>query len=245
MNEAQLLCVGIVLLHNVTCWSLLPLGDMTSRIAVALVLTLCFIPEVATSWHLVVDANLRTAFVALLMGALTGCAWASLVEIVASIGELFDLQRGQTLVGVYDGNTGITSSFALLLKQFSLHTLALMGMFPLVCASCHVFVTQPKLWVDFSPNGALSLLSFHSGLFEAAVVVCAPVMAAHLGIDWVVGKLHSNAPGLQPMVDGFVIKSLVLLLLCSQQVPLLVEFLSTGSEQAAELRWGSASGDHP
>lgn len=213
--------LGLVFLQQLACWAVLPIGEATSRAAIAFLFTVALLPVLQPT-----EVTIASVVYALCHGALTGLTWAALLDLFAFLGETIDLQRGVSIASVYDPSAGSHSPLAELFRQFGLRQAALLGVFPSICESGIAFTRRLPVWNGGYWPDALAVIEMQGALLAEGMGAIAPLLLAMLGIDWVVGQLQRIAPGIQPLVDGVAIKGCCLLLLCSAVLPTQIEFVN-------------------
>jgi flagellar biosynthesis protein FliR len=164
----------------------------------------------------------------LIVGMAFSFGIAALFAALAAAGAILDLSIGFMLGGVVDPLSGVQSS---LLQQ--LYTMigvmvfiAIGGDGWVIAGLARTYEAVPLLeWPQLGSLTAAAQLAF-SGIFAAAVQVCAPVLLALIITDAATGVVSRVVPQLNVFAVGFPAKIAVGLLLVSVSLPFAAGWLS-------------------
>jgi flagellar biosynthetic protein FliR len=164
----------------------------------------------------------------LLVGLAFAFGIAALFAALAAAGAILDLSIGFMLGGVVDPLSGVQSS---LLQQLYtmigvLVFIAIGGDGWVIAGLARTYDAVPLLeWPELGSLTAAAQLAF-SGIFAAAVQVCAPVLLALIITDAATGVVSRVVPQLNVFAVGFPAKIAVGLLLVGVSLPFAAGWLS-------------------
>jgi flagellar biosynthetic protein FliR len=170
-------------------------------------------PIAVTQWPLVVASEM-------LVGIAIGLATNAIIEAAQLAGQVLSIQMGYSLVNILDPNTQVESTVVSILHQ---------GLALLIFLSLGV-----HRWIlraiaqsfDYLPpgtammNSVLSRALLHEGavILELGMQIAAPVLAATLLADFVLGLLGKASPQMPLMLLGPAIKSMLGVLLLGSTI---------------------------
>ncbi|GAP66682.1 flagellar biosynthetic protein fliR [Mizugakiibacter sediminis] len=198
------------------------------RAAFALLLALLLAPTLPLQSALpsaLAPAGLATMAQQVLIGAAIGFALRLVLEAVAFGGHLVALTMGLSYGEVVDPQSGTSepmlSQFYLLLA--TLLFLAMDGHLALIALLGDSFRTLP-VGVAFGADALHALVAFGARLFEGALAVALPAVAAMLVVNMGFGVMSRAAPSLNLFAVGFPV---------TLSLGFVVVWLSLGGLQAA------------
>jgi len=165
-------------------------------------------PIAVTQWPLVVGSEM-------LVGIAIGLATNAIIEAAQLAGQVLSIQMGYSLVNILDPNTQVESTVVSILHQG-------LALLIFISLGVHRWILRAVAQsFDYLPpgtammNSVLSRALLHEGavVLELGMQIAAPVLAATLLADFVLGLLGKASPQMPLMLLGPAIKSMLGVLL--------------------------------
>ena len=159
-------------------------------------------PIATTQWPMVVASEM-------LVGIAIGLATNAVFEAAQMAGQMLSVQMGYSLVNILDPNTQVESTVIAMLHQSMLMLIFLsLGVHRwVVRAIAHSFDYLPPGTATINPVLARALLHEGTIVLQLGVQIAAPVLAATLLVDLVLGLLGKASPQMPLMLLGPAVKS--------------------------------------
>lgn len=182
------------------------------RIKIVLVITITAVlcpvyathlsPVAASQWPMVAASEM-------LVGIAIGLATNAVFEAAQLAGQVLSVQMGYSLVNILDPNTQVENTVVAMLHQSiaMLIFLALGVHRWVVRAVAHSFDYLPPGTATINPILAKALLHEGAVVLQLGVQIAAPVLAATLLVDLVLGLLGKASPQMPLMLLGPAVKS--------------------------------------
>jgi flagellar biosynthesis protein FliR len=184
------------------------------RIKIVLVVVLTaalypiFAPQLQTMdlsrWPIIVGSET-------VLGVAIGVTTYALFEAVQVAGQMLSIQMGYSLVNILDPNTQVESTVVAFFHQ----SLALLIFLSLdvhhwiLRAIAHSFTYLPPGTVTLNPMLVRTLLHQGEVILELGIQIAAPVLAATLLMDLILGLLGKASPQMPLMLLGPAVKSML------------------------------------
>ena len=198
-------------------------GVIPVRMKIALVITITAVlypvysprlPAFATSqWPMIVASEM-------LVGIAIGLATNAVIEAAQLAGQVLSIQMGYSLVNILDPNTQVENTVVSIFHQG-------VALLIFVVLGVHRWVIRAVAQsFDYLPPGTatlnplLSKILLHEGavVIELGMQIAAPVLAATLLADLVLGLLGKASPQMPLMLMGPAIKSMLGVLLLAATI---------------------------
>jgi flagellar biosynthetic protein FliR len=159
-------------------------------------------PIAAAQWPMVVASEM-------LVGIAIGLATTAVFEAAQLAGQILSVQMGYSLVNILDPNTQVENTVVAMLHQSIAMLLFLtLGVHRwVVRAVAHSFDYLPPGTATINPMLAKALLHEGAVVLQLGVQIAAPVLAATLLVDLVLGLLGKASPQMPLMLLGPAVKS--------------------------------------
>lgn len=159
-------------------------------------------PVAASQWPMVAASEM-------LVGIAIGLATNAVFEAAQLAGQVLSVQMGYSLVNILDPNTQVENTVVAMLHQSiaMLIFLALGVHRWVVRAVAHSFDYLPPGTATINPILAKALLHEGAVVLQLGVQIAAPVLAATLLVDLVLGLLGKASPQMPLMLLGPAVKS--------------------------------------
>ncbi len=177
-------------------------------IAITTVLYPVFAPRLETldlsKWPIIVGTET-------ILGVAIGVATYAVFEAVQIAGQMLSIQMGYSLVNILDPNTQVESTVVAFFHQSMalLIFLSLNVHHWILRAVAHSFEYLPPGTVTVNPRFAQAVL--HEGviILGLGIQIAAPVLAATLLMDLILGLLGKSSPQMPLMLLGPAVKSML------------------------------------
>jgi len=162
----------------------------------------------AMQWPLVVGSEM-------LVGVAIGLATNAVIEAAQLAGQILSIQMGYSLVNILDPNTQVENTVVSLFHQgVAMLIFLVLGVHRWVLrAIAHSFDYLPPGSATLNPVLSQALLHEGAVVLELGLQIAAPVLAATLLADLVLGLLGKASPQMPLMLMGPAIKSMLGVLL--------------------------------
>jgi len=159
-------------------------------------------PIAASQWPMVVASEM-------LVGIAIGLATTAVFEAAQLAGQVLSVQMGYSLVNILDPNTQVENTVVAMLHQsIAMLIFLTLGVHRwIVRAVAHSFDYLPPGTATINPMLAKALLHEGAVVLQLGVQIAAPVLAATLLVDLVLGLLGKASPQMPLMLLGPAIKS--------------------------------------
>jgi flagellar biosynthetic protein FliR len=173
----------------------------------------------------------------LLIGLGLGIATNLLFEGVQVAGQVMSVQMGYSLVNILDPQTQVeTTVVSLFTGLMALLTfLALDVHHWILRMLAHSFETLPPGVATFGPGFFLTLLRTGGSVLSLGVQIAAPVLAATIVADLMLGLLSKAAPQMPVLFLGPAVKAMMSLLLLAGALPYWPNIFSKVLQQSLGL----------
>ena len=179
---------------------------MTTRLAVALVLTVAVAPNAAGSQHLSLMSpdGLLMLLQQLAVGAALGFSLRLAIGAMEFAGQIIGLQMGLSFATLYDPVNGAQTP---VISQFLVLSTALMlfafnGHHVVIAAMAQSFTDIP-IGATLGSAGFLGVVQWGADLFTTGLHIALPVTAALLATNLSIGMMTRAAPQLNIFAVGF------------------------------------------
>ena len=182
------------------------------KAGLALALSIVLYPLVSPHFpQMPLSAWPAVVFGELVVGSAIGIATSIVFDAVQMAGQVLSVQMGYSLVNILDPSTQVESTVVAVFHQTIalLIFLSLGVQFWLLRAVANSFSYLPPGSAHLSGAFVRTLLSAGSIVIEVGVQIAAPVLAATLLADIVLGLLGKASPQLPVMLLGPAVKSLL------------------------------------
>ncbi|MFZ0285364.1 MAG: flagellar biosynthetic protein FliR [Terriglobales bacterium] len=156
----------------------------------------------------------------LLVGIAIGLATNAVIEGAQLAGQILSIQMGYSLVNILDPNTQVENTVVALFHQ-SVAMLIFLGLgvhYWILRAIAHSFDYLPPGTATLNPLLSQALLHEGTIVLELGLQIAAPVLAATLLADLVLGLLGKASPQMPLMLLGPAIKSMLGVLLLAATI---------------------------
>ncbi|HYA25180.1 MAG TPA: flagellar biosynthetic protein FliR [Terriglobales bacterium] len=159
-------------------------------------------PIAASRWPMVVASEM-------LVGIAIGLATSAVFEAAQLAGQVLSVQMGYSLVNILDPNTQVENTVVAMLHQsIAMLIFLTLGVHRwLVRAVAHSFDYLPPGTATINPMLAKALLHEGAVVLQLGVQIAAPVLAATLLVDLLLGLLGKSSPQMPLMLLGPAVKS--------------------------------------
>jgi len=146
-----------------------------------------------------------------MLGVAIGVATYAVFEAVLVAGQMLSIQMGYSLVNILDPTTQVESTVVALFHQSMalLIFLSLNVHHWILRAVAHSFEYLPPGTVTVNPRFTQVLLHEGAIILELGVQIAAPVLAATLLMDLILGLLGKSSPQMPLMLLGPAVKSML------------------------------------
>jgi flagellar biosynthetic protein FliR len=194
-----------------------------SRMKVALVITItavlypvysAHLPSFSVSqWPVIVGSEM-------LVGIAIGMATNAVIEGAQLAGQILSVQMGYSLVNILDPNTQVENTVVALFHQgVALLIFLMLGVHHWILrAIAHSFEYLPPGTATLNPLLSQALLHEGAVVLELGLQIAAPVLAATLLADLVLGLLGKASPQMPLMLLGPAVKSMLGVLLLAATI---------------------------
>lgn len=183
------------------------------RVKAVFVMAVSFLvaPVVAAFPHAHVDLGVLPVLGELSVGMVFGLTLSLVLEALNFAGQVMGFQFSFSLVNLLDPNSQVQTP--LMGQLFGLlGTLTVIGTGldrTVLAALLRTFSAAPVGTVTLDPRAGLALIGMASGIFAAAVQLCAPVLAATLLAEVAVALAGKLAPAMPVMAVTVPVKTLL------------------------------------
>jgi len=159
-------------------------------------------PIAPSQWPMVVASEM-------LVGIAIGLATTAVFEAAQLAGQVLSVQMGYSLVNILDPNTQVENTVVAMLHQsIAMLIFLTLGVHRwIVRAVAHSFDYLPPGTATINPMLAKALLHEGAVVLQLGVQIAAPVLAATLLVDLVLGLLGKASPQMPLMLLGPAVKS--------------------------------------